>query len=105
MEEGRERITLERIARALGKTEEQIARLKEQAAELNFLGGAFRRYADRARHNPPLQFSAAAHLDCAKGAGQVFVRRNNAQLPGGSWMRRGLARQSKGGLPRLVLSV
>jgi len=43
LEEGRERITLERIARALGKTEEQIARLKEEATELNFLAGAFAR--------------------------------------------------------------
>jgi hypothetical protein len=41
LEEGRERITLERIARAVGKTEEQIARLKEEAAELNFISGAF----------------------------------------------------------------
>ena len=43
LEEGRERITLERIARAVGKTDEQIARLKEEAAELNFLAAAFER--------------------------------------------------------------
>jgi len=43
LEEGRERIGLDRIARALGKTEEQIDRLKEQAAELNFLSAAFAR--------------------------------------------------------------
>lgn len=43
LEEGRERIPLERIARAVGKTDEQIARIKEEAAELNFLAGALRR--------------------------------------------------------------
>jgi hypothetical protein len=43
LEEGRERIGLDRIARALGKTEEQIDRHKEQAAELNFLSAAFAR--------------------------------------------------------------
>lgn len=43
LEQGRERIGLDRIARALGKTEEQIDRLKEQAAELNFLSAAFAR--------------------------------------------------------------
>jgi len=43
LEDGRERIGLDRIARALGKTEEQIDRLKEQAAELNFLSAAFAR--------------------------------------------------------------
>ena len=43
LEEGRERISLERIARAVGKTDEQIARLKEEAAELNFLSAAFGR--------------------------------------------------------------
>ncbi len=41
--EGRERIDLDRIARALGKTQEQIGRLKEQAAELNFLAAALAR--------------------------------------------------------------
>jgi len=43
LEDSRERIGLDRIARALGKTEEQIGRLKEQAAELNFLSAAFAR--------------------------------------------------------------
>ncbi len=43
LEEGRERISVERIARAVGKTDEQIARLQEQAAELNFLSAAFAR--------------------------------------------------------------
>ena len=43
LEEGRERIGLDRIARALGKTDEQIARLQEQAAEQNYLSTAFAR--------------------------------------------------------------
>jgi hypothetical protein len=43
LEDGRERIGIDRIARAVGKTEEQIARLKEEAAELNFLSAAFGR--------------------------------------------------------------
>jgi hypothetical protein len=43
LEEGRERIPLERIARAVGKTDEQIERLKQEAAELNFLSSAFGR--------------------------------------------------------------
>ena len=43
LEEGRERIDLARIARALGKTEQQIEHLKEQAAEHNFLSAAFAR--------------------------------------------------------------
>jgi hypothetical protein len=42
LEEGRERISLERIARAVGKTDEQIARLKEEAAEYKLIqAGAF----------------------------------------------------------------
>jgi hypothetical protein len=43
LEEGRERISIERIARAVGKTDQQIARLQEEAAELNFLSSAFAR--------------------------------------------------------------
>jgi hypothetical protein len=43
LEDGRERIGLERIARALGKTGEQITRLQEEAAELSFLSNAFAR--------------------------------------------------------------
>src|SRR5256885_14692927 len=43
LEQGRERIELDRIARAVGKTDEQIARLKEEAQELNFLSEAFGR--------------------------------------------------------------
>ena len=43
LEQGRERITLERMARAVGKTDEQIRRMKEEAAELNFLSAAFSR--------------------------------------------------------------
>ncbi len=37
LEEGRERIGLDRIARAVGKTDEQIARLQERAAELKLI--------------------------------------------------------------------
>jgi len=43
LEQGRERIAIDRIARALGKTDEQIARLREQAEELHFLSSAFAR--------------------------------------------------------------
>lgn len=41
LEQGRERIAVDRIARAVGKTDAQIARLKEQTAELHFLATAF----------------------------------------------------------------
>jgi hypothetical protein len=41
LEEGRDRIPLERLARAVGKTEEQISRLKEEAEEMNLLAAAF----------------------------------------------------------------
>jgi hypothetical protein len=41
--QGWERIALERSARAVGKTDEQIARLKEQAEELHFLSTALGR--------------------------------------------------------------
>jgi len=37
LEQGRDLIALERIARAVGKTEEQISRLKQEAEELSFL--------------------------------------------------------------------
>lgn len=40
LEQGRERIELERIGRAVGKTEQQIDRLKEEAEELEFLAKA-----------------------------------------------------------------
>lgn len=43
LEEGRDRIRLEKIARAVGKSEEQIKRLGEEAQELNFLASAFAR--------------------------------------------------------------
>ncbi|MEO8429730.1 MAG: type II toxin-antitoxin system antitoxin SocA domain-containing protein [Verrucomicrobiota bacterium] len=43
LEHGRDLIRLERIARAVGKTAEQIERLKEDARELNFLASAFAR--------------------------------------------------------------
>lgn len=43
LEQGRERIELEHLARAVGKTEEQVTRLKEEAEELNFLSRAFAR--------------------------------------------------------------
>jgi len=43
LEEGRERIPLERVARAVGKTDEQVARLTEEAAELSFLSAALSR--------------------------------------------------------------
>src|SRR5262249_55627046 len=43
LEQGRERIALDRIARAVGKTDEQIARLTEEAEELRFLSSAFGR--------------------------------------------------------------
>ena len=41
LEQGRERIAVDRIARAVGKTDEQIERLKEQTEELHFLATAF----------------------------------------------------------------
>ena len=41
LEQGRERIALERLARAVGKNEAQISRIKEEAEELNFLSTAF----------------------------------------------------------------
>jgi hypothetical protein len=43
LEQGREFIAIDRIARAVGKTDEQIARLKEQTEELHFLSAAFAR--------------------------------------------------------------
>jgi hypothetical protein len=43
LEQGRDRIPLERLARAVGKSEEQISRLKEEAEELNLLAAAFAR--------------------------------------------------------------
>ena len=43
LEQGRERISFDRIARALGKSDDQIARLTEQAQELHFLSTAFSR--------------------------------------------------------------
>ena len=43
LEQGRERIAFGRIARALGKSDDQIARLSEQAEELHFLSTAFAR--------------------------------------------------------------
>ncbi|MCI0535393.1 MAG: SocA family protein [Verrucomicrobiales bacterium] len=43
LEKGRDRIPLENIARAVGKTDEQIKRLAEEAAELNFVSSAFAR--------------------------------------------------------------
>lgn len=43
LEQGRDRITIEKIARALGKSDQQIARLNEEAAEFNFLAKAFGR--------------------------------------------------------------
>ncbi|MEK7677160.1 MAG: Panacea domain-containing protein [Verrucomicrobiota bacterium] len=42
-EEGRDLIALEQVARAVGKTQEQIVRMKEEAAELSFLSAAFAR--------------------------------------------------------------
>ena len=42
-EQGRERITLERMARAVGKTEEQVSRLREEAEELNLISTTFAR--------------------------------------------------------------
>ncbi len=41
LEQGRQRIELERIAKAVGKTDEQINRIKEDARELSFLAEAF----------------------------------------------------------------
>ena len=41
LEEGRDRIRLEKIARAVGKTDAQIQRLEEEAREMNFLAAAF----------------------------------------------------------------
>jgi len=41
LEQGREQIGIERMARAVGKTEEQIARLKEEVQEIQFLSAAF----------------------------------------------------------------
>jgi hypothetical protein len=43
LEQGREQIPIERVARAVGKTEEQVARLKEEAEELSFLSAALGR--------------------------------------------------------------
>jgi uncharacterized phage-associated protein len=43
LEQGRGRIPVERMARALGKTDEQIARLTEEARELSFLSAALSR--------------------------------------------------------------
>jgi hypothetical protein len=43
LEQGRDRIRLEKIARAVGKTDAQIQRLEEEAEELNFLASAFAR--------------------------------------------------------------
>lgn len=43
MEKGRDRIPLEKLARALGKTEEQVKRLTEEAEELNYLATALSR--------------------------------------------------------------
>jgi uncharacterized phage-associated protein len=43
LEKGRDLIPLEKIARAVGKTDEQIKRLTENAEELNFLAAAFGR--------------------------------------------------------------
>jgi hypothetical protein len=43
LEDGRDRIPLEKIARAVGKTDEQIRRLTEEAQELNCLASAFAR--------------------------------------------------------------
>ena len=43
LEQGRERISFDRIARAVGKTDEQIARLTQEAQELHFLSSAFAR--------------------------------------------------------------
>ena len=43
LDQGRDRIPLERVARAVGKTDEQVARLKEEAAEQSFLAEAFGR--------------------------------------------------------------
>ncbi len=40
LEEGRDRITLERIARALGKSDQQVQRLTEEARESNLLASA-----------------------------------------------------------------
>jgi hypothetical protein len=43
LEQGRDRITIEKLARALGKSDQQIERLNEEAAELNFLTDVFGR--------------------------------------------------------------
>jgi len=43
LEQGRDRIPLERLARAVGKSDEQINRLKEETEELNLLTAAFAR--------------------------------------------------------------
>lgn len=43
LEQGRERIALERLARAVGKTEQEVSRLKEDAEELSFIARAFAR--------------------------------------------------------------
>jgi len=43
LEQGRDRIALDSIARALGKSDEQIARLSEGAQELRFISAAFSR--------------------------------------------------------------
>ena len=43
LEQGRDRIPLERIALAVGKNSEQIRRLSENAEELNFLASEFAR--------------------------------------------------------------
>ena len=43
LENGRDRIPMEKIAHAVGKTDEQIKRLTDEAEELNFLASAFAR--------------------------------------------------------------
>jgi hypothetical protein len=43
LEQGRDRIPLDRIARAVGKTDAPIQRLEAEAGELNFLASAFAR--------------------------------------------------------------
>lgn len=43
LERGRDCISIEKIAQALGKSDQQIQRLAEEAAELNFLAEAFDR--------------------------------------------------------------
>jgi uncharacterized phage-associated protein len=43
LEQGRDRISIEKLARALGKSDQQIERWNEEAAELNFLTDVFGR--------------------------------------------------------------